>query len=58
MNAHARAPGAVVELRTEEIVMESERVRVFVGYDPDGYFLEWDTFLDREGNERLMELIR
>ena len=52
----ARAQG--VELRTEEIVMESERVRVFVGYDPDGYFLEWDTFLDRDGNERLLELMR
>jgi predicted enzyme related to lactoylglutathione lyase len=52
----ARAQG--VELRTDQIVMESERVRVFVGYDPDGYFLEWDTFLDREGNERLLEQMR
>jgi len=47
-----------VEVRTDEIVMESERVRVFVGYDPAGYFLEWDTFLDREGNGRLLELLR
>jgi len=46
-----------VELRTQEITDESERVRVFVGYDPDGYFLEWDTFLDREGNERLLDLL-
>ena len=46
-----------VELRTQEITDESERVRVFVGYDPDGYFLEWDTFLDREGNERLLGLL-
>ena len=46
-----------VELRTPEITDESERVRVFVGYDPDGYFLEWDTFLDLEGNERLMDLL-
>jgi hypothetical protein len=30
---------------------------VFVGYDPDRYFLEWDTFLDREGNERLLDLL-
>ena len=52
----ARAQG--VALRTGEIEMESERVRVFVGYDPDGYFLEWDTFLDRDGNERLIELMR
>ena len=46
-----------VELRTPEITDESERVRVFVGYDPAGYFLEWDTFLDREGNERLLSLL-
>ena len=38
--------------------MESGLVRTLVGYDPDGYFLEWDTFLDLEGNERLIELIR
>ena len=29
-----------------------------VGYDPEGYFLEWDTFLPVEGNERLLELLR
>ena len=45
------------ELRTPEITDESGRVRVFVGFDPDGYFLEWDTFLDREGNERLLDLL-
>ena len=45
------------ELRTQEIVDESGRVRVFVGYDPEGYFLEWDTFLDVEGNEELLELL-
>ena len=46
------------ELRTQEIGDESGRVRVFVGYDPEGYFLEWDTFLDVEGNEELLELLR
>jgi len=46
------------ELRTEEIGDESGRVRVFVGYDPEGYFLEWDTFLDVEGNEELLRLLR
>ncbi len=45
------------ELRTQEIVDESGRVRLFVGYDPEGYFLEWDTFLDVEGNEELLELL-
>jgi predicted enzyme related to lactoylglutathione lyase/catechol 2,3-dioxygenase-like lactoylglutathione lyase family enzyme len=46
-----------VALRTPEIAEESDRVRVFVGYDPGGYFLEWDTFLDRKGNERLLHLL-
>ncbi len=46
-----------LELRTPEITDESHRVHQFVGYDPAGYFLEWDTFLDREGNERLRELL-
>ncbi|HKJ01135.1 MAG TPA: VOC family protein, partial [Longimicrobiales bacterium] len=41
-------------LRTPEITDESGRVRTFVGYDPEGYFLEWDTFLDVEGNEALL----
>ena len=40
--------------RSEEIGDESGRVRTFVGYDPEGYFLEWDTFLDVGGNERLL----
>ena len=46
------------ELRTEEITDESGRVRVFVGYDPEGTFLEWDTFLGVEGNEDLLRLLR
>lgn len=41
-------------LRTADITDESGRVRTFVGYDPEGYFLEWDTFLDVEENERLL----
>ncbi len=43
------------ELRTTEITDESERVLTFVGYDPEGYFLEWDTFLDLPANARLLE---
>ncbi len=42
-------------LRTPEILDESGKVRVFVGYDPENYFLEFDTFLDVEGNEKLLE---
>ena len=46
------------ELRTPEITDESDRVAVFVGYDPEGYFLEWDTFLDVAGNEELVAQLR
>jgi catechol 2,3-dioxygenase-like lactoylglutathione lyase family enzyme len=42
-------------LRTKEILDESGKARVFVGYDPENYFLELDTFLDVEGNETLLE---
>lgn len=44
------------ELRHEEVLQES-MVRVFVGYDPEGYFLEFDTFLDIEENEELLALL-
>lgn len=47
-----------VELRTTEITMESDLVETFVAYDPTRYFLEWDNFLDREGNEWIIEAIR
>jgi len=50
---HVRAQG--VELRTPDVLDEAGRVRVFVGYDPEGYFLEWDTFLDVPGNEQLLQ---
>ena len=53
-----RAKAQGIELRTSELTDESGRVRVFVGYDPEGYFLEWDTFLDVEGNARLMQQLR
>jgi catechol 2,3-dioxygenase-like lactoylglutathione lyase family enzyme len=43
------------EWRSEEIVEESRAgARVFVGYDPDGYFIELDEFFAAEGNERLL----
>jgi len=45
------------EFRTEELGNESGRVRTFVGYDPSGYFLEWDEFLNEPGNERLMKTL-
>jgi hypothetical protein len=41
-------------LRTSEITSEGDFVRTFVGYDPEGYFLEWDTFLDVPANSELL----
>jgi predicted enzyme related to lactoylglutathione lyase len=52
-----RANEQGVEVRAPGLTDESGRVSVFVGYDPEGYFLEWDTFLDVEGNERLYPLL-
>ncbi len=43
-----------LELRTPEVFDESGLVRVFVGYDPTGIFLEWDTFLDLPENDALL----
>ena len=53
----ARAREQSLILRTQELAEESGRVSVFVGFDPEGYYLEWDTFLDVEGNERLLPLL-
>ncbi len=53
----ARVQEQQLELRTPDLTDESGRVRVFVAYDAEGYFLEWDTFLAVEGNERLNMLL-
>ena len=45
------------ELRTPEVLSEGGLVRVFVGYDPKGVFLEWDTFLDVPENQALLEYL-
>ena len=45
------------ELRTPEVLNEGELVRVFVGYDPTGIFLEWDTFLEVPKNQALLEYL-
>jgi len=42
-----------IELRHQEVLDEGF-VRVFVAYDPENYFLEFDTFMDYEGNEKLL----
>ena len=43
------------ELRTPEITDESGLVHIFVGYDPTGYFLEWDQFLNKPENKTLLQ---
>ena len=45
--------------RSQEVQEEDRAgVRVFVGYDPEGYFLEFDTFLETETNQELLGLLR
>ena len=41
-------------LLTKEVALESERVRLFVGTDPEGYYFEWDTFLVHKDNANLL----
>ncbi|MFT5193188.1 MAG: catechol 2,3-dioxygenase-like lactoylglutathione lyase family enzyme [Cellvibrionaceae bacterium] len=45
------------KLRTPDITDESGMVHIFVGYDPDQYFLEWDHFLDVPGNTTLKQYL-
>lgn len=42
-----------VELRKRTVETESDAVRQFVGYDPGGYFLEFDRFLPVPRNAEL-----
>lgn len=45
-------------LREEGIVIEDRAgARVFVGTDPDGYFIEFDEFFEAEGNEALLAML-
>jgi lactoylglutathione lyase len=50
---HLQAKG--VRLRSEEIFVESDAVRVCIAYDPEGYFLEFDAFLDTEENKDIID---
>jgi catechol 2,3-dioxygenase-like lactoylglutathione lyase family enzyme len=43
-----------LELRSKAIESEDARYRAFVGYDPEGYYWEFDTFLSHEANEQLL----
>jgi catechol 2,3-dioxygenase-like lactoylglutathione lyase family enzyme len=46
------------EFRSDSLGDESGRVQTFVGYDPAGYYLEWDNFIPSADNARLNELVR
>lgn len=45
------------KLRTPDVLDEDGMVRVFVGYDPKGTFLEWDTFQDVPENAALIRYL-
>jgi catechol 2,3-dioxygenase-like lactoylglutathione lyase family enzyme len=44
-------------LHTQEIVRR-ERYHAFVGYDPEGYFMEFNTFVAHPDNQRLLQVIQ
>jgi predicted enzyme related to lactoylglutathione lyase len=46
------------DLLTPKITHESERVRLFVSTDPEGYYFEWDTFLIHNDNADLLRQLR
>lgn len=45
------------ELRADTLSGEGDRVDAFVGYDPGGYFLEFDTFREHPDNTQLLNLL-
>ena len=53
----SRAADGAFELRSEAISEDDPRYRAFVGYDPEGYYLEFDTFLPHPDNEELLKRI-
>ena len=38
------------DLQNEAVILEMERVRDFLGFDPGGYFIEFDEFIDHPEN--------
>ena len=46
------------ELRSTEMGIEPEnRYQAFVGYDPEGYYLEFDTFYEHPDNASLLKYL-
>jgi catechol-2,3-dioxygenase len=55
--AYVRNEGAF-ELRSEEVEEGPDgKYRAFVGYGPEGYFLEFDRFYEHNDNSRLLEIM-
>jgi catechol 2,3-dioxygenase-like lactoylglutathione lyase family enzyme len=49
---------APFELRSDELEMGPEsKYKAFVGYDPEGYFMEFDRFLPHSDNEILLDYV-
>jgi hypothetical protein len=40
-------------LQNDAVMLEMERVRDFLGFDPEGYFIEFDAFIEHPGNTGL-----
>ncbi|MFC1543771.1 VOC family protein [Gemmatimonadota bacterium] len=53
--SHVQATGAFALRHLEIELDDAQRFRAFVGYDPEGYYLEFDTFLPHPLNSRLLE---
>jgi catechol 2,3-dioxygenase-like lactoylglutathione lyase family enzyme len=55
--AHAQGDRGF-ELRSDTISTGDDRFKAFVGYDVEGYYLEFDTFLPHSNNEELLAALR
>jgi catechol 2,3-dioxygenase-like lactoylglutathione lyase family enzyme len=54
---HARLKEQSVPLRHDEVQVR-DRYKAFVAYDPEGYFFEFNTFLDVPENQELTRALR
>lgn len=41
------------DLQNDAVLLEMDRVRDFLGFDPEGYFIEFDEFIDHPANAAL-----
>lgn len=40
-------------LQNEAVILEMDSVHDFLGFDPEGYFIEFDAFIDHPANTEL-----